>query len=194
MLLFFLDACLSRMPGMIAQQLHLLHAKVLDAIEPTLDTLLQTYPMMITELDDGQQIPQDMDMMQYQLIQLNAAMDQHVMQILNQAHLEHKVALQLAVCENQHASSPPRRSLWLLLKNIWLNAAQAAKSMDCDTDNKNVNDEENQDATALFVPAPSLLGSHMDAVADNLHLEFEARLMDLYTTLRSDIFDEEIVV
>ncbi|CAO3598653.1 unnamed protein product [Absidia cylindrospora] len=178
-------ACLARMPGMIAQQLHRLHTKVLDAIEPTVDTLLQTYPLAITELDDGQQLQQ----MQQQLVLLNNAMDQHVMQILKQAHLEHKVALQLAVCENQLDSTPPRRSLWLLLKNIWLNAAKSSSN----------EKEQQQDVSpynhdSLFVSSPSLLSSLLDTFADNLHLEFKGRLVDLYTTLRSDVFDEEIVI
>ncbi|ORZ18036.1 hypothetical protein BCR42DRAFT_490690 [Absidia repens] len=182
--------CLARMPGMIAQQLHRLHTKVLDAIEPAVDSLLKTYPLTITELDDGQPQPQQM---QQNLVLLNNAMDQHVMQVLKQAHLEHKVALQLAVCENQLDATPPRRSLWLLLKNIWLNAAKTAKSSSNEKEQQDAS-PYNHDHDSLFVSSPSLLSSLLDTFADNLHLEFEGRLVDLYATLRSDVFDEEAVI
>ncbi|CAO3596195.1 unnamed protein product [Absidia cylindrospora] len=222
------ETCLTRMPGLIAQHLHHLHTKLLDRIEPTIDTLLKSHSLLLTEQQEHDDLParhqQDMDMME-KLTLLNKAVDQHVMQIFNQARLEHKLALDLSACEiqqNQLASSTPasshpvplpqNRSLWLLLKNLWKKAAEAASSRrpgrmmaelgdhDC---NKNIvldnlvtvvdGEYQERERDSLFIPGPSLLQTHLNTIAGSLHSEFKTRLADLHTMLRSDVFDEEIV-
>ncbi|KAI8088999.1 uncharacterized protein BX664DRAFT_314246 [Halteromyces radiatus] len=188
------ETCLMRMPGMIAQQLHRLHTKVLDAMEPTLDKLLQEYPI------------QD-DMMQLTL--LNAAMGEHVTQLFDRLQLEHKVALDLSACEiqqnqQQQKPRPPPSSFWLLLKSVWkkatLTSSPPAGRMMAELDNNPmdqhitvVEDHHHHHDASLFVPGPSLLRSHLDHLVTALLFEFEDRLLDLETTLRSDVFDEQVL-
>lgn len=114
---------------------------------------------------------QDTDMMQH-LSQLNVIMDQKMMTVLEHHPLEHNVALALSACERQLAP-PPRRSLWLLLKPFW----KASASQMTQTSNS--------------VPETTFLQSHLEAVAESLHLEFKLRLVDLYRTVQTDKYDDE---
>ncbi|KAI8332855.1 hypothetical protein BC941DRAFT_473892 [Chlamydoabsidia padenii] len=150
------ETCLKRMPSMIAKHLHDLHTKVLDTIEPV------TFPQ-----------EQETDLIQ-QLSLLNIAMDQKVMEIVQDEDWEHKLTLDLSACEQ--AIHPPVRSLWLLLKDFWKESAGVS------------------DQTVETNGEPTLLQSYLESVADNLHTEFKLRLVDLYRTLRTDVYDENLAI
>lgn len=135
------------------------------------------------------------------------------MQILKLEGLEHKVALDLSVCEiqqNQMAPSSDRpRSFWLLLKEVWKQAAQAASSsrpgrMIAEIDGTRVTDLDRlvtvvQDESlplggdgAHSAHGPSLLRSYLDTIASSLQAEFNSRLPELYALLKFDVLDEEV--
>jgi hypothetical protein len=189
------------MPGIIAHHLHRLHTKLVNSIEPEVSTLLEAYPLEITK---------DQQKMINQLMQLNSAVDRQVMQILKLEGLEHKVALDLSVCEiqqNQLAPSADRpRSFWLLLKKVWKQAAQAASysrpgRMIAEVDGTRVTDLDRlvtvvQDESLLLVGdsvlGPSLIRSYLDTIASSLQAEFNSRLPELYALLKSDVLDEEV--
>ncbi|KAI8341021.1 hypothetical protein BC941DRAFT_449507 [Chlamydoabsidia padenii] len=185
------ETCLSRMPGMIAHHLHRLHTTLLDTIEPTLYTLIQTQPIEITNQQDTL----------HHLAQLNNAMDQQVMRVLNQERLEHKVAMDLSVCDIQQnqvlaTTFTHRRSLWSVLKNLWKQAASSRRPGRMIAEDARVTDLDHLNAViqddTLF--APSLLQSYLDTVMSSLHMEFNDRLIDLYTVLKTDIFDDEMAI
>jgi hypothetical protein len=116
-------------------------------------------------------LTQDTDTMQY-LTQLNMIMDQKMMAALKHHPLEHNVALALSACERQLA--PPRRSLWLLLKPFWkANAPQITQP-------------------ANSVPETTFLQSHLEVVGESLHLEFKLRLVDLFRTVQTDRYDDQL--
>ncbi|CAO3639080.1 unnamed protein product [Cunninghamella echinulata] len=54
--------------------------------------------------------------------------------------------------------------------------------------------EQDDDDDSFITSGPTLLQSYMNLIYDSLTLEFDARLLDLYNTLRSDVFDEDSVM
>ncbi|KAI9299538.1 hypothetical protein BJ944DRAFT_274150 [Cunninghamella echinulata] len=55
-------------------------------------------------------------------------------------------------------------------------------------------DQDEQDDDSFITSGPTLLQSYLNLIYDSLTLEFDARLLDLYNTLRSDVFDEDSVM